>query len=144
MKIDGNGIKIEMRLNRVSSNGDRDGMFRLTVADADSRCTMLEADFGPDALADLLSSRLAECGAMVWLDRVGKVREFKTVHVPILTGFDWDKRSEEARAAVAPFEVDGWRGCDTDYLNSKRRGPTSANVTFERWVEKEQKEATRG
>lgn len=72
------------------------------------------------------------------LSKVGMIRENKTETINFSVGI-LDARmrlSDEARAAMAPFEVDGWKGNPPDLANPHHRlSDGSHRVNFERWVQ---------
>ncbi len=49
---------------------------------------------------------------------VGMVREYRKKAVPSLEHLYGDDRASRVRAALVPYEVDGWRGSDSDMSNS--------------------------
>lgn len=79
-----------------------------------------------------------ECEFDLNPDLVGKKCEHKQEMVPIEDGLRYaDRSSPLAAKALAPFEVDGWKGRVDDLFNPHRRGGNSARVTFVRYVEVE-------
>lgn len=77
------------------------------------------------------------------LEHVGLVRERKHERVAVPGRSYGDDLADRARAAVAPYEVDGWQAAMYQMLHSQgsivSRGDdeTTYNVLFERWVPRE-------
>jgi hypothetical protein len=66
---------------------------------------------------------------------IGKVREVKQELVFVRTGSDATEK-ERVVAAIAAYEVDGWRGRAADATNHHRhRGGGRYDVTFTRFVD---------
>lgn len=70
---------------------------------------------------------------------VGKMRETKTECVPFPLQYGKYDDNEAKHAALAPFEVDGWKGYPGD-LGNHHRGDSKHgyNVTFTRFVDKKE------
>ena len=73
---------------------------------------------------------------------VGKVRETKTEIIQMPEGASYAKDREAlAKAAIAPFEVDGWVGYWRDALNHHRHTDgTMYSVGFHRFVDRKYQE----
>lgn len=114
-------------------------MFRLSVTDQSSRVTFCELTMTGAQFADILTAMTTtdvDCDADA-LHLVGTTREHKSERVPF--GFASSRNRAKAKAALAPFEVDGWIGRVDDLFNGHRRCGTQDNpmqtVAFERWVD---------
>lgn len=80
-----------------------------------------------------------ECEFDLRAARVGKIREHKTEIVPLdgkgYYAYGSAERKQVAAAALAPFEVDGWKGHVDDLFNQHRHTPNGYRVTFVRYVD---------
>lgn len=77
------------------------------------------------------------------LDRVGRVMEHKTEWIEEPKGAPFgplEAWQQRMRATIEPFEVDGWRhdAYDIQSRNSHRTKNGKYQVTFRRWVEREE------
>ena len=67
---------------------------------------------------------------------VNKKREVKEEVVPYQNGYQSDqKEAKRKQEALAPFEVDGWRGRKDDLGNQHRGTGNGYRVTFIRFVD---------
>lgn len=68
---------------------------------------------------------------------VGKLQEHKTLFIPF-TSSRVDKAFEkQVDIALAPHEVDGWKGRRENFSNFHMREGDTVKVQFHRWVDKE-------
>jgi len=67
------------------------------------------------------------------LDKIGKHRETKTevVFVPTPKSYQADDRATAAKAAIAPYEVDGWIGYVADAMNPHKSSRYKDGVAAE-------------
>lgn len=138
-------IKASISISRITNYGEPKPIV-IYVEDETSGCQFLElrlslADYG------LLVSGLSgvECDGRVWLDApIGKQRQVKEELVGWSNCYfsTTEKREEVARAALAPYEIDGWEGRMSDLFNHHRRskivnkaGEESYKVVFIRFVD---------
>lgn len=73
-------------------------------------------------------------------DRVGLKHEHKTEQVR-MPKHDFEKRQSVAKKALAPFEIDGWKGSVRDMENhnnyvgpTQKDGSQMVRVQFVRWI----------
>lgn len=112
----------EARLDRVRSNDESDGNFRLSVRDPASRARIVEIELSPEQIANLISQRVAQGAATVWpatADRWGA--QVTTDSVTIPHGTDPEEFARECAAA------NGW----DDYTLPDDGSPRT--VRFYRW-----------
>ena len=129
-------LKGTMRLSRVTTN-TRDDYIAVELTDDGSGCRAVTAEVELSEFANLMTNHLAEC-VFHWNDsgNVGLLREWKEerVEVPSIDGSD-----DEYRAALKPFEVDGWKGNIGRAKNHRYRTYNGdrcfADVVFERYME---------
>ena len=115
-------LKGSMRMMRTSCNVEEDYL-SIEVEDELSGIQFLKVKMPLGSMADLLTSRTAECEfeARAW-HNVGKKRETKREKVFIPGNiYDLKKRLEAADEAVKKFNVDGWRGDVRDAVNHHNR-----------------------
>lgn len=101
---------------------------QIEIVDAASHCIAASVKVG---LTDFAEALFGLYGV------VGMVREHKTEIVTLPRHYAWEQREVAARAAVGPFEVDGWKGQWADLLNHHNRQPGAEpkyRVRFERYV----------
>ncbi len=115
-------------------HGYREGI-TITIHDEKSGVAFLEIDLTAEALGNSLTgSSRQPCTFELRAANVGKVREHKTETIAF-TGTDHKNREAEARAILAPYEVEGWKGDWSDLCNH-HRGPAEARkVSFTRFVD---------
>lgn len=118
-------------ISRRSSNV-RDDYFVMTIEDGGSGCDIVEIEMSPAALALALSGAANQPALATWrVSNLGMRRETKTVVVPCT----YSPTAQQKADALAPFEVNGWRGDASNLGNQhKRRGEHGFAVTFRRWV----------
>lgn len=109
----------------------------LRLEDATSSVTFLEIDISLEAfMYALTGSSHQDCAfTLRGLASVGKRREVKHEVVPYQHVYGAGEKDAKA-AALAPFEVDGWRGYPGD-LGNFHRGNSQGGyrVSFTRFVE---------
>lgn len=127
------------------SGGPReDEIARLHLTDAKSGVSFLEIDINITEFARGVFRSLYHRPCLYELralQNIGKTLEIKDEVVPEIKGnYTWDRRAEKERAAVAPFEVDGWMARSGDYDNGHRMvrakgsNETAYKVQFYRFV----------
>lgn len=134
----GNSLILEtaISISRVTSNA-RPDYVQITLTDRGSGITFADVTLTIEEFGSVLSGMsythcVTEVGG---LDKLGKVHEHKTEHIPGL-GYDtWEQRFE----MVKPYETDGWKADSYDLktLNMHRanREDDTYSVTFRRWVD---------
>jgi len=105
-----------------------------------SGITFLDLTIQPDVFAKAITgSRNQLCTvALRDLHNLGKRREVKEIIVPYVRIPGELRTEDSAKAqALAPFEVDGWKGRPSDLGNYYRGSPGGQSycVTFTRFVE---------
>jgi hypothetical protein len=100
--------------------------------------TVFQADVPLEDYGRLLSGReTAIPYQLPGAHLAGKFREHKTVFVPGEPGYK--TRRQDAAIHIGPFEVDGWRGYDSDFGNGHKSGTVDGvkgyYVAFHRFVE---------
>lgn len=134
-------------ISLTRSMGSRNS-FRLDLTDESSRALAVEVEIMPEDFANFMSTRPAAC-RFRFNDSgvVGMQAENKTELVP----FDCfskapkvgaDSRTKAAIKALAPFEVDGWKGEARDLWNYHNREKGMLDrphqkVAFHRYVRKD-------
>lgn len=158
------GLKLTKPLNlpgRISIGriygGGEENEIRVEIEDEVSHTLVLEFKLTLEDYAKLLTGLSHVPGRMNWYggERVGWKHEVKSVIVPFKTDgiADWYRMTDEERhaqpsvkAALAPFEVDGWIARVDDLFNSKRtvrdkisnRERVGQTVSFVRWLKPEE------
>lgn len=131
-------MKGRININRMSGGGTPDEM-RIEVIDASSRIHFLVAKCTPEAMMLALTGRgdVEIEFELVGAELIGSEQENKTEEVP----FDCYKgRNDSARkrAALKPFEVDGWKArvedLDNGHCRVDKSNPPRQKVVFHRWV----------
>ena len=94
----------------------------IRIEDDSSRVHFLEAQLGVEDFMLALAGRgYLDCEFdLRGVENVGRVLETKQEFVFVEDG-DYDLLEYRARIAIAPFEVDGWVGCDQDAMNHHRQ-----------------------
>ena len=122
---------------------DESQPIRIEIIDTQSSVVVAEARLTLENFALALTGLgHVEC-EIEWrgVDRIGKVREFKTELIPTPDNpwrTDPSRRTEEnLRAHVAPWEVDGWKAHWQDLHNSNkyRHEEKAYEVSFVRFVD---------
>ena len=128
------------KLTITSTHDSAKQWIEIRLEDATSSVTFLEVrvELAPFAEA-LVGHAHQPCSfAVRHIEQVGKVRETKEERVPCT----WQAHTSpehhlaQQRAALAPFEVEGWRG-NPDDLGNRHRGSAEHGyfVRFTRFVE---------
>ena len=122
----------KLSIARRTSNMEPE-YFVIEVEDVASGIEAVTIRVSPADLALALSGRSNVPVEIEWhTENVGMRAETKT-EVVSCRGYDLTKAQK--RAAVAPFEVDGWRADVEDVGNRHRStGDSGYRVTFRRWV----------
>ena len=127
-----------IRISRVFSNAENGDYVMIEIRDEVSGVHFFR---GRMTLEDYANSSFGSDrpiqGTFQGADRIGAVREHKTVFVPdVRGGYRCDKAT--AQAAVATFEVEGWRASLEDFGNSHKsrteNGQKGYMVSFRRHV----------
>jgi hypothetical protein len=128
-----NALPGKLSISRRSSNVE-DDYFVIEIEDGASGTTGAVARLSPAALALAISGVHAVSADVEWYtDRIGMRAEVKSENVPC-NGYALTKA--EKQAAVAPFEVDGWKADLEDVGNHHRRTANGYRVNFRRWVKR--------
>lgn len=114
----------------------------LSITDEKSGTQFLSARIGLSDFAEaLMGLGYVPCKFDLRADRVGLRYEHKEEFVPFTDNGYYahgsKEREEIAAAALAPFEIDGWKGRADDFFNHHRRGSGGVRVTFTRYVAEE-------
>lgn len=129
-----------IRISRVSSTGSDGDYVQLTMYDEKSRIQFLTANIPIDSFGRVVTGGPeTECQVELrGVERIGCTHEHKTEFVPGTVSYTKGDRNAVAQAAIAPFEVDGWRAHLSDFGNQHRSkekdGVKGYNVTFHRYV----------
>jgi hypothetical protein len=108
---------------------------RVEVEDTRAGVRFLSLRMTSEALAEaLVGSMQVDCEfELGGLQNVGKQSEHKRERVGPL---EWNSTDEEVRAAIAVYEVDGWRGRVEDAHNWHNRNREGLyEVSYYRWVD---------
>lgn len=130
----GNAAKLPALLTMSRTSN---GKWIIDVTDAVSRSEILHLEVSDAAFSRAIGHLGYQPAEAEWRPAaLGKKYEVKTVPVPAVK-FDGNRESGLAkeRAAIAPFEVDGWRGDIDDMSNMHKRKGAHQMVTFRRYVE---------
>lgn len=120
-------MKGHLSITRFSSTSDMEISFR----DELSGTLFLKAEISAnDLMLALTGLGDVDIEFELYPQYVGKTLETKTEIVPL--GWEY---FDEKRAAVARFEVDGWKGEDRDIGNHHNRVEGGWRVRFHRYVD---------
>lgn len=111
-----------------------------------SRCLSVRIPI-PEFAEALFGAACRPCEFDLRPDLVGLKHEWKEEFVPLDDSkyyFRDAEREAVAEKALAPFEVDGWKGRVDDLFNHHRRGKNGARVSFVRYVAPEAAEKAAG
>lgn len=99
-------------------NGDEETPVRITLVDDSSNCHLLEIKMTlTEFSAAVLCNMNLSCLYLLEEDCPrGKKREVKTVSI-VVQGKSYHSK-ENIRQAISVYEVDGWKGRDSDATNS--------------------------
>jgi hypothetical protein len=136
-------LKGQISISRYSNARDMERPITIRIEDDDSSVEFLTVSLSYEEFALVmtgLSGVSCELDAR-GLDLVGTQRENKSEMVPVPDKFVYLSEKERLKLAgtlIEPFEVDGWRGRDTDMLNhyNQSKDGMSFKVTFVRYVER--------
>lgn len=113
---------------------------QIEFTDESSGVNFLTARVGLEEFAETLTGLARNpCEFELRPSLVGKIHQHKEEFVPCKDLYvnNASDRAIIAEKALAPFEVDGWKGRADDLFNHHRRGRNGARVTFVRYVEPE-------
>lgn len=125
----------KITISRYTVGPNRSGI-TIRLEDETSGVECVEIELTVDALGLAITGASCQpCEFELRPAFVGKIREYKTEVIP----FDlknYNKQKAEAKAALKPYEIDGWTGNSNDLLNHHRRiGADSFRVAFHRYVD---------
>lgn len=115
----------------------------MKIEDKESGVRIVDMEFTAEEFANVLMGNTWVAGPMVKiapdaLKFIGCQEIFKTVEIPLPETWHYisDPKEREAlgRPILAPFEVEGWRGCVLDLFNHNLRSKGIAKVGFRRWL----------
>ena len=107
----------------------------IRLQDETSGTTCVEVEITAEALGNaLVGSSLQPCKFEWYPWNVGKVREHK-VETISFEAKTHKTREEEAKAALVPYEVDGWKGSWRDLGNPHNGSKDGYRVGFIRFVD---------
>jgi len=138
-------LKGNVTISRATSNVEND-YIRIVVRDEESGTQFVTVEVSLAEFAQAITGLGAvPCQLDVrGLHNVGKRREVKREVLPALVNAREADALARAEAAIAPLEVDGWRGEAGDYLLLSRRKQGDVTVVFTRFVDMETEEETNG
>jgi hypothetical protein len=146
MRIDprNNGIvptvKGEVRLGHVHSNGPEGDYVVIEIEDDVSGIRFLSLKIANKDTSKFFLHKATPCEVeLQGLELIGCTREVKYEFVPRLKhARPYEHRDADAQDALAPFEVDGWKGSNSCYGNghrSAKKGDVDGySVLFSRYV----------
>jgi hypothetical protein len=126
-------MKGNIRITSFSVNRPPWRGVNIVIEDEASGERVVEVTLTIEQFGTALANYNADCEFMLDnLDVIGKTREVKTEVVEYPDGID-------AADALAPHEVDGWKGRerDLDNFHNRVKGRDAYRVTFVRFVERE-------
>jgi len=136
MKLKGN-----ISIGKYMNSREMERPVHINIVDESSSIQFLEVNLSLEEFALVLTGLSGvNCELETRsLDLVGTVRETKFEMVPTPEKFTYLPEKERLKLAgecVAPFEVDGWRGRDSDMLNhyNQSKDGMSFKVTFVRYA----------
>jgi hypothetical protein len=141
----------KLTITRSMSGRDDPRPITIAIEDALSGITVIEAHVALSAFAEAVTGFGERPCELEWHPAaaalIGRRREHKRLEVPI-PPLPWSKQDEARRrvlirAAIAPYEADGWRGRDSDAENGHNRvqgatgprGESVMRISFDRWVD---------
>lgn len=126
-------LKGKISLSRYTSNVRPDGV-TISLIDESSGVQCVEIEISIETLGYIITGLSHQECTFEWRpDFVGMIRENKTEIIPF-TATNYKTRDQESAAALAPYEVDGWKGSITDMTNGHCRTPSGQRVGFRRFV----------
>lgn len=125
-------LRGQLHISRTTTSKGED-YITIRMTDRDSCVQFVSASVALADFARAITSSVVDC----WLDvgglhLVGKRREHKEVVVPI-SGYG--TTPDQRREALRQFEVEGWKGRESDLDNHHRKVKDGIRVVMERWVE---------
>jgi hypothetical protein len=127
-------------------SGGETRYIRIALEDRLSSIEFLEIEIPLEAFAEAVTGlAYTDCVfELRGLDKVGKRREHKHEMVPLPKSYGLT--DEEIDAALAPFEVDGWKGSHYDAKNSRNyvHGSGKSRIGFVRYVDQTNQESEGG
>lgn len=118
-------------------SGGGSDYIEIRVEDAKSGITFLELQVSLEAFTHAITGRASQDCTLELrgLDNLGKRREVKHERVPYTRVYGEYEQLAKAKA-LAPFEVDGWRGYAGDLGNHHKGNDTTGySVSFTRFVD---------
>ena len=119
-------MKIKARLGLSRAGMGEDSYMRMEIEDKASGTRFAELEIPMEAFAFLVSGLHgieADC-EIRGIENVGRIREVKTEEVPVTSAMEqWAACGDKVviSEALAPFEVDGWKGTAGDLFNHHKR-----------------------
>lgn len=133
-------MKMKAEIIQTAPQGEGASDVRIALTEERSGIQFLKIHMSLEEFGRMLHNpTTAQCTFEVrGLDRLGWLREHKTVVVLIGDGGVSSKDAEAQDAILAPYETQGWRGDRSDLTNSHRQVHTTdglaARVSFTRHV----------
>ena len=129
--------KISIHLVHDSINGD---FIEILIEDRKSGTQFTEIEMSLEAFTLAITGMTGQpCTfELRGIEHIGKSRQWKKCLVPYIPTHDGASLSGrmEKRRILAPYEVEGWRGNDSDLGNyHKRNSENEYTVTFQRFVD---------
>ncbi len=116
------------------TGGEKGSGITIRVTDELSGTEFIEIEITAEVLGNCITGLSYQpCEFELRAANVGKTHEHKTEIIPF-TVKDYSKREAEARAAMKPYEVDGWKGSWSDMCNHHNSTKAGQRVTFHRYV----------
>jgi hypothetical protein len=119
-------MKIKAKLGLSRAGMGSDSRMLMQIEDDTSGVLFAELEIPMEAFAFLVTGMYgikADC-ELRGLENVGRIRESKAELVPVTSALEqWDARKDAdlIAAALAPFEVNGWKGNESDLFNQNKR-----------------------
>jgi len=133
--------KGELSIGRVLYN-DRDDYIRIALLDSKSSVEFLSVEISLENFAKCITG-MANCPVQFGIratDKIGKQLEVKHEVIEVPDDHLMRESPGEIEKALAPYEVDGWKGRSRDALNFHNRvSENKYKVCFFRWVDSEEK-----
>jgi hypothetical protein len=127
-------LKGKIIISRASGGQADDKPIHISIEDDLSGCRVLDIYMALDEFAKSITASYGAADIQHFpMSPIGKKVENKSEIVP----FNWTLRTskEEEDAALAPFEVDGWKARRSDLTNHHCRTNKGQRVVFFRYVE---------
>jgi len=139
MKID--KMKGHIRIGNSHNNFGDPKTIHVVIEDDSSMTQFFEGWMTPEEFARSITGGSGEILFSIhYVDRIGKIREFKTEIVDVPKHWMFEGDIEKSKELLAPFEVDGWMGSVYDLSNHHNllRDRDAVKVTFVRFVDKKE------